>query len=105
MPVTSFPNFAVAHSITYFIITLNGQCLVAQKTVSVTADVVGHKYGESAGKLVNDTGESAGNIVRTIKLVSMLSSGKTFTKSVAKNTGKTNVLQEKDDVNPKIDDQ
>eukprot|EP00550_Attheya_septentrionalis_P005054 CAMPEP_0198280882 /NCGR_PEP_ID=MMETSP1449-20131203/916_1 /TAXON_ID=420275 /ORGANISM="Attheya septentrionalis, Strain CCMP2084" /LENGTH=427 /DNA_ID=CAMNT_0043976441 /DNA_START=134 /DNA_END=1417 /DNA_ORIENTATION=- len=78
---------------------------VAQKTVSVTADVVGHKYGESAGKLVNDTGESAGNIVRTIKLVSMLSSGKTFTKSVAKNTGKTNVLQEKDDVNPKIDDQ
>jgi hypothetical protein len=81
------------------------QCSVAQKTVSVTADVVGHKYGESAGKLVNDTGESAGNIVRTITHVSMLSSGKTFTKSVAKNTGKTNVLQGKDDVNPKIDDQ
>lgn len=60
---------------------------VAQKTASVTADVVRHKYGDAAGRVVEDTTDSAGNILRTITHVGTLEVG-VLKNVVAKNVGK-----------------
>lgn len=61
---------------------------VAQKTVAVTADVARHKYGDSAGRVVEDAGETTGNVLRTMTHVAMLNSTNVLAKTVVKNTGK-----------------
>jgi len=39
---------------------------IAQKTASVTANVVRHKYGNSAGQVIKDIGDTTGNILSTV---------------------------------------
>ena len=48
---------------------------VMETTASVTADVVQHRYGNSAGKVASDAGETAVNIVRTLGNVAVVSGG------------------------------
>lgn len=65
---------------------------IAQKTTHVTADVVQHKYGTSAGQLVRDASDTAGNILRTIAQVATLD-GMVLGKIVAKDTGKMHFVE------------
>eukprot|EP00980_Cylindrotheca_fusiformis_P009787 scaffold2156_cov115-Cylindrotheca_fusiformis.AAC.12 len=60
---------------------------LVKKTGSVTADIVGHKYGASAGQVVTDAGETAENIVRAVGNVALFETH-VMAKSVAKNAGK-----------------
>jgi len=60
---------------------------VAKKGCEVTADVARHRYGESAGKLVENTGHVLGNAIRTLYLVNQMS-GDNFTRAVARDSGK-----------------
>ena len=57
---------------------------VAQNTAVVAADVIEHKYGTSAGKVVSDAGETAGNLLRTVGNVAMFE-GTMVAKMAAKN--------------------
>ena len=63
---------------------------LAAKTASVTADVVQHKYGTSAGQVLRDAGDTTGNVIRTVGNVAKLE-GKAIAKSVAKSSGKRQV--------------
>jgi hypothetical protein len=65
----------------------NSTSAVIKKTAEVTADVVQHKYGHSAGQVVRDTSDTAGNVLRTIATVTALK-GKVLTKAIAKDAGK-----------------
>ena len=58
---------------------------VAQKTASVTADVVRYKYGDTAGQIIQDGCDTTGNILKTITHVAMLE-GRILNK-VVKNAG------------------
>ncbi|KAI2489567.1 hypothetical protein MHU86_25013 [Fragilaria crotonensis] len=69
---------------------------VSQKTVSVTADVVRHKYGDQAGQIIQDGCDTTGNILTTIANVAMLES-RVWSKSVAKNAGKVQFRNQYDD--------
>lgn len=60
---------------------------VAKKSCEVTADVARHRYGEDAGKLVEDTGIAVGNTLRTFHLISQIS-GSNFAKTIGRDTGK-----------------
>lgn len=60
---------------------------VAKKGCEVTADVARHKYGEDAGKLVENTGQALGNTLRTLHLLTQMHGGN-FAKAVARDTGK-----------------
>jgi len=60
---------------------------VAKKASNVTADVVSYKYGEEAGQVVKDVGDTTGNILRTATYVACLER-RILTKVVAKNTAK-----------------
>merc|ERR1712038_313398 len=66
---------------------------VAQSTVSVAADVASHKYGEDAGKVIQNTGDATGNVLRTVTHV-MAMEGGVLTTLIAKNTGKEVMLKE-----------
>lgn len=60
---------------------------IAKKGCEVTADAARHRYGESAGKLVENTGHVLGNAIRTLYLVNQMS-GDNFTRAVARDSGK-----------------
>lgn len=60
---------------------------VTRKTVSVTADVVRHKYGDHAGQILQDGCDTTGNILTTIAHIALLES-RVWSKSVAKNASK-----------------
>jgi hypothetical protein len=60
---------------------------VAQKSALVAADVVRHKYGESAGRVVEDASHTTGNILRTVAHVAMLETT-VLAKAVGKNACK-----------------
>mmetsp|Transcript_37333 Transcript_37333/g.42666 ORF Transcript_37333/g.42666 Transcript_37333/m.42666 type:complete len:502 (-) Transcript_37333:323-1828(-) len=65
---------------------------IVRKTASVTADVVRHKYGDSAGQIVKDTSDTTGNILRTVgHLTGMNPNPKGMTKMVAKNVSKDRI--------------
>jgi hypothetical protein len=66
---------------------------VIEKTASVTADVVKHKYGTSAGQVVKDAGDTATNVLRTLAYVAMLE-GSVVAKAVMNNNGKNHVVGE-----------
>lgn len=66
---------------------------VLKTTVLVTADVVEHKYGTSAGQVVSDAGETAGNVLRAFGNVAMLER-KLLAKAVAKHAGKIRANEE-----------
>lgn len=60
---------------------------IASKTASVTADIVEHKYGRTAGKVAKDMGATAGNVLRTMANVTFLERS-VMAKAVAKTVGK-----------------
>lgn len=66
---------------------------VAKTTANVTAQVVQHKYGPSAGQTARDVTDTAGNILRTVAYVGMFK-GKTLTRIVAKDTGKAHLVSQ-----------
>jgi len=71
---------------------VNTSSSIVQKTASVTADVVRHKYGDSAGQIVKDTSDTTGNILRTVgHLTGMNPNPKGMTKMVAKNASKDRI--------------
>lgn len=63
---------------------------IAQTSVKVASDVANHKYGEDAGKLVQNTGDATGNVLRTITHVKMLKY-QVLAQVIAKNTAKEEV--------------
>jgi len=60
---------------------------VAKKSCEVTADVARHRYGEDAGKLVENTAHAVGNTLRTVHLLSQVH-GSNFAKTIGRDTGK-----------------
>jgi len=65
---------------------------VINKTVSVTADVVSHKYGNCAGQIIKDTSATTGNILRTIgHLAGLNPNPEGVTKMVAKKASKDQI--------------
>ena len=66
---------------------------VMEKTACVTADVVKHKYGTSAGQVVKDAGDTATNVFRAVANVAMLE-GSVVAKAAMKNSGKNHVRGE-----------
>jgi hypothetical protein len=60
---------------------------VAQKSALVAADVVRHKYGESAGCMFEDASHTTGNILRTVAHIAMLETT-VLAKAVGKNACK-----------------
>ena len=67
---------------------------VAQTTVKVTADVTRHKYGDSAGQVVQHAGDTTGNILRTMTHMAVLKGPNVLGKVVAKSTGKAQAAQQ-----------
>ncbi|KAL3910963.1 MAG: hypothetical protein SGARI_001871 [Bacillariaceae sp.] len=63
---------------------------VATKTADVTADVVGHKYGVTAGEVTKNAADTADNLFRTMGNAALLD-GKLFAKTVARNVGKEQI--------------
>jgi hypothetical protein len=63
---------------------------VVIKTAGVAADVVGHKYGTTAGDVVKNAGDTAGNLVRVAGHVALLDSS-VLAKHVAKTASKAHV--------------
>jgi hypothetical protein len=63
---------------------------VASKTVDVTADVVGHKYGITAGEVAKNAVDTAENVFRTMGNTALLD-GKLLAKAVARNVGKDQI--------------
>ena len=66
---------------------------VVRKTADVTVDVVRHKYGESAGQVVDDAGEITRNILGTLGNVALLE-GSITSSSLSKEISKTHVNSE-----------
>lgn len=60
---------------------------VTRKTVSVTADVVRYKYGDTAGQIIQDTSDTTENIMRTIAHVATFEA-RVLTKSIVRSTNK-----------------
>ena len=60
---------------------------VAQKVSFVTADVVRYKYGENAGRMVEDASHTTGNILRTAAHIAYFEAS-VLAKAVAKNAGR-----------------
>mmetsp|Transcript_42848 Transcript_42848/g.64553 ORF Transcript_42848/g.64553 Transcript_42848/m.64553 type:complete len:158 (-) Transcript_42848:26-499(-) len=73
-------------------------CKVAQKSTKVTADVVRYKYGDTAGTLVQETGDSLGNVVRTLTHIAAVE-GKVMAEAIAKNTGKVAIKGDRENTN------
>mmetsp|Transcript_27867 Transcript_27867/g.67794 ORF Transcript_27867/g.67794 Transcript_27867/m.67794 type:complete len:651 (-) Transcript_27867:151-2103(-) len=63
------------------------------KTGSVAADIVEHKYGTDAGKVVLDASETADNLVRAASNVTLLER-KVLAKTMAKSAGKDKIEEE-----------
>jgi hypothetical protein len=65
---------------------------IAQSAAQATAHVIGHKYGTTAGQVVRDISDTAGNVLRTTGNLAMFTSrGTSVAKSIAKNAGKQHV--------------
>ena len=56
----------------------------------VTADLVEHKYGTSAGQVVSDAGETADNLIRTVGNVAVLDKN-ALARATARSAGRTQV--------------
>lgn len=66
---------------------------LVKKTGAVTAGIVEHKYGTSAGQVVSDAGETAENLVRAVGNVALFETT-VMAKSIAKNAGKVQLDHE-----------
>jgi hypothetical protein len=70
----------------------NSTSAVVKKTADITVDVIEHKFGHSAGQVVRDTSDTAGNVLRTIASVAAFK-GRILTKAIAKDVGKNHVQE------------
>jgi hypothetical protein len=71
----------------------NSTSAVVKKTADITVDVVQHKFGHSAGQVVRDTSDTAGNVLRTIATVAAFK-GRILTNSIAQDVGKSHLQKE-----------
>ena len=62
--------------------------MVAKKGCKVTSEVVPKIYGDSAGKVVADTGAVLGNSLRALHIITMVAGTQTSTTMVLRHTGK-----------------
>lgn len=61
---------------------------VTNKIANVTADVIGHRYGEPSGQVVANSADTLANTARAIKFATSLSRVARHAESVARNNGK-----------------
>merc|ERR1719215_420448 len=61
---------------------------IVSKAADTTADVIGHRYGESTGKVVGNSADAVTNSVRSVKFATSLRKFGTHAESVARNNGK-----------------
>jgi hypothetical protein len=66
-----------------------GRCIV-KKTAGVTVDVVGHKYGTTAGEVAKNAADTADNVLQTVGNVALLE-GAALAKNVTKSIGKDQI--------------
>jgi len=64
---------------------------LSSKTVGVTADIVGHKYGSVAGEVARDAAETYTNVLQTMGNITLASNGSKLVKTAAKNAGKNQI--------------
>ena len=62
--------------------------IVVSKAADTSADVIGHRYGESTGKVVGNSADAVTNSVRSVKFATSLRKFGTHAESVARNNGK-----------------
>jgi len=68
---------------------------LSTKTVEVTADVVGHKYGDAAGEVAQDAADTYRNVVETMKSISLATKGGSeVVKATAKHVGKNQIEED-----------
>ena len=64
---------------------------LSSKTVGITADIVGHKYGSVAGEVARDAADTYTNVVQTMGNITLASNGSKLVKKAAKNAGKNQI--------------
>lgn len=64
---------------------------LSSKTVGVTADLVGHKYGSVAGEVARDAADTYTNVLQTMKNITLASNGSKLVKKATKNAGKNQI--------------
>jgi hypothetical protein len=64
---------------------------LSSKTVGVTADIVGHKYGSVAGEVARDAADTYTNVLQTMGNITLASNGSKLVKTAAKNAGKNQI--------------
>lgn len=69
--------------------------IVVNKAACTTADVIGHRYGDSTGKIVEHGADVVTNAVRTVKFATSLRKMAHHAESVAKNNGKAELALSK----------
>jgi len=67
---------------------------VMEKTAVVTADVVKHKYGNSAGQVASDAGETVVNVMRALGSISAVSEGHKVVQTISRGVGKEHAARE-----------
>jgi len=61
---------------------------VTNKVANVTADVIGHRYGEESGQVVANSADTLANTARALKFATSLARVSRHAESVARNNGK-----------------
>jgi len=64
---------------------------LSSKTVGVTADIVGHKYGSVAGEVARDAADTYTNVLQTMGNITLVSNGSKLVKRAVKNAGKNQI--------------
>jgi len=64
---------------------------VSSRTVGVTADIVGHKYGSVVGEVARDAADTYDNVLQTMGNITLVSNGTKLVKTAAKNAGKNQI--------------
>jgi Senescence-associated protein len=75
---------------------------VLQTAGTVTANVVEHKYGPSAGRVIRDGGEAVLNIWKTLALVKFVAPH-VLTKILAKETGKRHLRRKQEEADSSVE--
>jgi Senescence-associated protein len=77
---------------------------LAKGATKAASNIVQHKYGDTAGQVVQDVGDTIGNVIRTAKHVALLTGTTALPRSVAKATGKQHLGDRTEYVNSVNDD-
>mmetsp|Transcript_25597 Transcript_25597/g.39653 ORF Transcript_25597/g.39653 Transcript_25597/m.39653 type:complete len:417 (+) Transcript_25597:183-1433(+) len=76
---------------------------VTNKVANVTADVIGHRYGEESGQVVANSADTLANTARAIKFATSLTRVSRHAESVARNNGKAE-LEKKNSKSARMND-